>query len=154
MRLMLPAAVVFLLAAAGCAQPDPLARVRGRVSLEDGTPLPRGMVVFEGAGGGKAVTARGEVQTDGTFQLSTHRPGDGVPPGKYRVLVNPLDLSDVPDEQKTLPFDAKYMKFETSGLEYEVKPGDNQFDIKLAKPAAPAPPPGDAPAAKPNAPRP
>lgn len=109
--------------------------VRGTVALEDGTPVTRGLVVFERVDGGPAVTARGNVQPDGRYELSTERPGDGVPPGRYRVLFNPMDLSDVPDEKKNLPFDVKYLKFDTSGLECEVKPGGTEFPIKLDRPA-------------------
>jgi hypothetical protein len=105
--------------------------VRGTVTLDDGSPLPKGMVVFERSGGGAAITARGEIQPDGHYELSTDKPGDGVPPGKYRVLINSMDLSDVPDEKKNLPFAIKYLKFETSGLEYEVKSGQNDYQIKL-----------------------
>lgn len=105
--------------------------VRGTVTLEDGTPLTKGMVVIERREGGVPITARGEIQSDGRFELSTDKIGDGVPPGKYRVLINSMDLSDVPDEKKNLPFDTKYLKFETSGLEYEVKAGSNDYAIKL-----------------------
>src|SRR5581483_8644754 len=100
----------------------------------DGTPLTRGLVVFERADDGPPVTARGTVQPDGTYQLSTAKPGDGVPPGRYKALVNPLDLSDVPDDQKKLPFDVKYTRLDTSGLEFDVKPGPNDFPIKLDRP--------------------
>jgi hypothetical protein len=120
-----------LLLAAGCG--PRLCRVHGKVTLEDGTPVTKGLVVFE-AVGGQPVSARGEIQADGSYQLSTHRPGDGVPPGRYRVLINPMDLSAVPDEQKQLVFDIKYLKLETSGLEYEVKPGSNEYAITLSKP--------------------
>jgi hypothetical protein len=116
----------------GCGQR--LYPVHGTVTLEDGTPLERGMVVFEGQPEGAAVMARGEVKAGGSYQLSTHRPGDGVLAGKYRVQINPMDLSEVPDEKKNLPFDRKYLRFETSGLEFEVKPGSNDFPIRLAKP--------------------
>ena len=75
------------------------------------------------------MTARGDVQADGRYELSTQKPGDGAPPGRDKVAINPLDTSDVPDEQKKLPFDAKYTKFETSGLEYEVKSGSNEYPI-------------------------
>src|SRR5262245_57798714 len=100
-----------LLALAGCGQG--YYPVRGTVTLEDGTPLGKGMVVFESADGTQM--ARGEIQPDGGYRLSTSRPGDGVRAGRYRVLVNPLDLSDVPDEQKGLPFDVKYTRLATSG---------------------------------------
>ena len=108
--------------------------VRGTVTLDDGTPVTRGMVVFERTAGGPPITARGTIQSDGSYQLGTDKPGDGVPPGKYRVLVNPLDMSDVPDEQKQLPFDVKYTRFATSGLECEVATGPNEYPIKLDRP--------------------
>src|SRR5262245_33475146 len=74
--------------------------VRGTVTLEDGSPLTKGLVVFERQGGGDPVTARGEIRPDGSFELSTSKRGDGVPPGRYKVLINSMDLSDVPDEKK------------------------------------------------------
>src|SRR5947208_2506929 len=112
---VLPAAVALLaLGLAGCG--EGLYPVRGTVTLDDGTPVTRGLVVFERVDGGRPITARGEIGPGGRYELSTNKPGDGVPPGKYRVLLNPLDLSDVPDEKKNLPFDIKYLKFETSGL--------------------------------------
>lgn len=131
-RLLLAIAMLWLLGLAGCGKR--LYPVHGTVTLEDGTPVSRGMVVMERTEGGEAITARGEIQADGRFQLSTHKPGDGVPPGRYKVLINPLDLSDVPDEKKDLPFDIKYLKFETSELEYEVKAESNDFPIRVIRP--------------------
>ena len=122
---------VLLAALVGCGGKYP---VRGSVTYDDGTPLTKGLVIFERVGGGPPITARGEIQPDGRYELSTDKPGDGVPAGKYRVLLNPLDLSDVPDEQKVLPFELKYLKFETSGLEYEVKSGSNEYPIKVTRP--------------------
>jgi hypothetical protein len=132
-RVVATAALALLaLGPAGCGAS--MYPVRGTVTLDDGTPLTRGLVVFERTEGGPPVTARGEVRPDGTYNLSTAKPGDGVPPGRYKVLVNPLDLSAVPDEQKKLPFDLKYTKFQTSGLEFEVKSGSNDCPIKLDRP--------------------
>jgi hypothetical protein len=108
--------------------------VRGTVTLEDGSPLTKGLVIFERVDGGPPLTARGNVQSDGRYELSTESPGDGVPPGHYKVSINPLDTSDAPDEQKVLPFDAKYLNLKTSGLEFEVKAGGNDCPIKLSKP--------------------
>jgi hypothetical protein len=108
--------------------------VRGTVTLEDGTPLTRGLVIFERVDGGPPVTARGNIQEDGRYELSTERPGDGAPPGLYKVAINPLDTSDVPDEQKALPFDVKYLNLSKSGLQCEVKPGENDCPIKLSPP--------------------
>jgi len=108
--------------------------VHGTVTLDDGTPLTKGLIVFERVDGGPPVTAQGNVGPDGRYALSTDKRGDGVPPGRYKVLINPLELSDLPDEQKTLPFDVKYLKYDTSGLECEVRSGENDFPIRLEKP--------------------
>jgi prepilin-type N-terminal cleavage/methylation domain-containing protein len=97
--------------------------------------LTRGMVIFERVEGGDPVTAQGAIQPDGTYQLGTSKPGDGVPPGKYKVLINSMDLSDLPDDQKDLAYDAKYLNIKTSGLEFEVKRGDNDLPIRLNRSA-------------------
>jgi len=125
------AVAVIALALSGCGSGK--YPVHGTVTLEDGTPLTKGLLVFERVDGGPPITARGNVGPDGQFTISTEKPGDGVPPGRYKVLINPMDASDVPDELKTLPFDIKYTKFDTSGLEYTVQSGPNDFEIKLEK---------------------
>jgi hypothetical protein len=130
-RLAVAAALVLLVGTAGCGRR--LYPVHGTVTLEDGQPLTRGMVIFEGEHDGVAVMARGQIKPDGSYELGTEKPGDGAPPGKYRVHINPMDLSEVPDEKKKLPFDTKYLRFQTSGLEYEVKVGPNEFPIKLSR---------------------
>jgi len=102
------AAAVLLAGAAGCDSNPRTYPVHGKVMLEDGRLVTRGVVLFEGASGGALVAARGTITPNGTYEMSTYKPGDGVPPGKYRVQINPIDLSDTPDEQKNLPFDVKY----------------------------------------------
>lgn len=108
--------------------------VRGTVTLADGSPLAKGLVIFERVDGGPPLTARGNIGPEGRYELSTERPGDGVPPGRYKACINPLDASDAPDEEKVLPFDVKYMNLKTSGLEFEVTAGPNDFPIKLTAP--------------------
>lgn len=134
-RIPTAAALVFLLCLTGCG--TRYYPVRGTVTLDDGTPLTKGLVIFESENpeGGPAFMARGEIKPDGSYQLSTHKKGDGVPPGRYRVLINPIDLSDIPDEKKKLPFDIKYLNLNTSGLEFEVKAEPNEIPIKLNRPA-------------------
>src|SRR5262245_22596355 len=134
MRLFRIVLLIPLAALAGCSSGKH--PVRGTVTLDDGTPLTKGLVVFERVEGGPPISARGDIGPNGRYELSTDKPGDGVPVGKYKVLINPLDSSDVPDEQKKLPFDMKYMKFETSGLECEVKAGGTDYPIKLSRPDA------------------
>jgi hypothetical protein len=126
------ATACLLLGLAGCG--PRMYPVRGTVTLEDGTPVTRGLVIFERVDGGPPLTARGDIEPDGRYELSTETPGDGVPAGRYRVSINPLDTSDAPDEMKVLPFDVKYLNQKTSGLEFEVKPGAGDYSIRLAPP--------------------
>jgi len=125
------AAAALFIAMSGCGRG--LYSVRGTVTFEDGSSVDRGLVVFESADG--SMMARGMIQPGGSYELSTQKPGDGLKPGRYRVLINPLDLSDVPDEQKLLPFDIKYTRFQTSGIEVEVKSGSNQIPFRVTRPA-------------------
>lgn len=133
-----PVLAVALVAAVGCGPRT--YPVRGTVTLEDGTPLEKGLIIFERVDG-PPLTARGDVQPDGRFEMSTERPGDGVPAGRYKVCLNPLDSSDVPDEKKVLPFDVKYLNLKTTDLECVVEPRDNEYPIRLSKPAGKAKPP-------------
>ncbi|HJZ94595.1 MAG TPA: hypothetical protein VKE40_27260 [Gemmataceae bacterium] len=132
-RAAVVAMVLMTFGAAGCGQR--LYPVHGSVALDDGTPVDRGMVIFERVEGGEPVTAQGGIQPDGTYQLGTTKPGDGVPPGKYKVLLNSMDLSDLPDDQKDLAYDAKYLNIKTSGLEFEVRRSDNDIPIRLTRSA-------------------
>jgi hypothetical protein len=121
--------LLLLLGAAGCSRYSP---VHGKVTLEDGTPVTNGMVVFESKDADKALSARGDIQPDGSYQLSTSKPGDGVPPGWYRVLIAP------PPQNPDLPpvhvdYASRYTAFDTSGLEFEVKSGSNDYPIQLRK---------------------
>src|SRR5437764_1356216 len=128
-----PSAVVccVLVAVTGCGAG--LQPVRGTVKLPDGKPAAGSQVVFEGGLEGKKVSARGDVQSDGSFELSTYKPGDGVPPGKYKVQVNPPPMVNA-EAAYVSPFNAKYSNFETSGLEFEVKSGQrSEFPIQVTK---------------------
>jgi hypothetical protein len=105
--------------------------VHGKVIREDGVPISESMVVFESVDLTPNITARADVDPDGSFELGTTQPGDGAPAGKYRVKVTPL-LSN-PDEPTRAPrFDPRFSDFKTSGLEFEVKPGTNDFPIKVS----------------------
>jgi hypothetical protein len=122
--------LMIVLAFAGCG--GGMQPVRGKVTLPDGKPAANSQVVFEGPIGGEIVSARGDVQADGSFELSTVQPGDGVPAGKYRVQVNPPPMVD-PEAPQRAPFHPKFSDFNSSGLEFEVKAGGNDFAIQLTK---------------------
>lgn len=107
------------LLAAGCERPSLLVPVNGRVLL-DGKPLSSGVVQFQPASG---QAASGQLAEDGSFVLSRHAPGDGVPPGTYRVAVISYDPSATTDAVENLRVPVKYTRFGSSGIEFTVFPG-------------------------------
>jgi hypothetical protein len=132
-RLVISAvALAGLAGASGCG--SDFNPVTGRVTFPDGTPLEEGIVICEMKQGDKTVMARGNLERDGSFKLGTLQPGDGAAPGKYQVLVVPRALTDA--EKATIPplIDSKFERFETSGLELEVKEGKNELNISVTKP--------------------
>jgi hypothetical protein len=120
-----------LLGAAGCG--SRLQPVRGKVTYPDGRPVTEGMVVFEARDDKEPITARGEIQPDGSYQLSTFKPGDGARLGKHRVLVAPkFDPNAVDGPAKPPPFDPRYADFKTSGLEVEVTSGTSDYPLQVS----------------------
>lgn len=74
--------LVAAISVVGCG--SDLATVQGVVQRE-GSKLAAGKIVFTPVGGGR--TAFGEIQSDGTFRLTSERPNDGAAPGNYRVRI-------------------------------------------------------------------
>ena len=72
--------LLFVVCATGCGKN---ATVTGTVTFPDGTPLDRGIVIFEN----DKIAARGFIQKDGTYSLTS---GDdkGIPLGTYRVSIS------------------------------------------------------------------
>jgi hypothetical protein len=123
---------LLLLGGLGCG--SGLGTVRGRVVLKGtGRPLTAGLVVFEPLDEYVKVSARGEIQSDGTFQLGTYRNDDGAPPGRYRVMVVP-PVPPNPDRRPPPLFHPRYERFQTSPLEYTISRGSNEFTIEVERP--------------------
>src|SRR5437867_7022068 len=74
--------VAVLMALPGCG--TKLQPAGGKV-LVDGIPVKEGTVMFCPVNKGRPATAR--IMDDGSFTLSFARPGDGLPPGDYRVVI-------------------------------------------------------------------
>lgn len=109
--------------------------VGGKVTY-NGQPVPKGTVTFQPDRGDPAV---GEIQSDGTYQLSTFAKGDGAVPGHYKVFIvaNTADPTKIPGSTPgwTPPKDLvpkKYNVAETSGLEATVSEDKKEinFDLK------------------------
>jgi hypothetical protein len=112
--------VCLFLSPLGCG--PKLASVKGQVVFPDKSPLTSGLVVFEPADG-NPYAGQGQIQSNGKFTLGTTRPGEGAHPGKYKVAIEAYD-----DAQ---PFDPRFSNIKTSGLEFTVTPGANDFTITV-----------------------
>ncbi|HRF01639.1 MAG TPA: hypothetical protein PLI18_14040 [Pirellulaceae bacterium] len=117
---------LFLMAAVisahlGCGESGPpMVKVSGVVRFADGTPLDHGIIQLQQIG--SPLMAKGEVDRQGRFSLSTRQAGDGVEPGKYRAAIVQLILTDLlplDQHQHVKRLDPKFASFETSELEFE-----------------------------------
>lgn len=130
-----------LLLLVGCAGSG-FSPVHGKLVYPDDSPvtdMKNAQVVFEGVGAnGKGYSAAGTIDADGKFTLTSERPGDGAVPGKNKVLIAPY----IPDPERPPPkiLDPKFEKFETSGLEADVKlSGSNEFTFTVDRIKPPEP---------------
>ncbi len=123
-----------LIAALGCSgkSTPETSTVQGKVTYQ-GNPVTQGVILLTPEGSGQAAT--GEIQTDGSFQLTTFKKNDGARPGKYRVAVQPFPATggipgmEFPEGKPPIP--AKYLDANTSGLTAEIKSGKNTLDFAL-----------------------
>ncbi|MDG3007167.1 hypothetical protein [Paludisphaera mucosa] len=90
MRWSIAAAVLLAILCPGCDSGDPplppsaAAPAKGRITHR-GKPLTGGRITLEPTDGGRE--AKGDVQPDGTFVLTTFQEGDGALPGVHRVSI-------------------------------------------------------------------
>lgn len=105
-----------------------MARVTGRVTYADGTPLPLGQIVFTD----DFWMAKANLDDNGEYSLHSLRKNDGIHKGTYRVYIvgafrfemtdvkaTALELSSIPP---TVPLiDRQYMNPHTSGWIFEIK---------------------------------
>jgi hypothetical protein len=125
---------VMLAGLAGCGGGQ-IYPVRGQIQYrEDGAPakdLAGGTVEFQSDEAMKS--ARGGIDADGRFELSTERPGDGAVLGKHKVLIVPPE-GDSPEARRKHLLDPKYSRYETSGLEATVEARTNELTLTVDRP--------------------
>jgi hypothetical protein len=101
----------------------------GTVKYDDGSPVTTGGIAFQASD----FMADGKINPDGSFTLSSLKPGDGLPPGTYKVMVS---ASETDDKEQTISLvDPSFGSVGTTTLSAEVsKGGKNQFDFVVTKP--------------------
>lgn len=124
----------------------PTGTVDGKLTNKGKTLSSDTKVVFMHTSSG--VAAFGSTLEDGAYKIDSYNDGN-LPVGLYRVMIQPpasqlgaedeepsaeelLDNPNINKPKKTAAeFAFKYRQLSTSGLEYEVKEGENSFDIDL-----------------------
>lgn len=110
------------------------ATVKGKV-VYNGQPVTSGGIRFQpievpGASQSElGKPASGQVQSDGTFVLTTYKEGDGAVIGKHRVSYIPASKGAESYEDKPEP--SPYLGLVPKEQEVEVKPGTNEITIEL-----------------------
>jgi hypothetical protein len=107
--------------------------VRGKVTL-NGKPVPNGTVNFIPEMG---PSATGEIQPDGSYTLTTYKPGDGAVLGKHKVVIVAMadNAGMLPESRTPLPppiVPIKYTSLATTDLTAQVEDKENtiNFDLK------------------------
>lgn len=125
---------VLLVASAGCGGSG-LYPVKGKlVYADDQQPV----VELKGFGitfdsTEQKISAYGEIKEDGSFELYTTKPGDGVRPGKYKVIVQQPRREPERPNQGDPVVDLSYESVEKTPLEYTVEAKSNDFTIPLKR---------------------
>jgi hypothetical protein len=110
-----------------------MVQVRGNVHYKDGAPVTGGVRVirFEPTANSPAQvrrTASGMIEDDGSFELFTRKPGDGVYLGEYAVTFTvwkaPRDSVSLIDEKYTISATTPYhitVEDEVDNLDFELE---------------------------------
>jgi hypothetical protein len=108
--------------------------VSGTVVYDDGSAVEEGTVCGEMIGGGSHMV-QGSIK-NGAFSLGTSRPGDGVKPGIYKIMVQCRALGDAElAEGKQPAIDKKYGAYETSGLTLDATAATSNVQFVVKRPS-------------------
>lgn len=128
-RCLSPLVVVLPILAVGCERGPTVVPVTGSVKYH-GKPLEFGTVMFQPAQG---QPARGTIQPDGSFTISTFKEGDGATVGLNRVRIScyesqrPQATPQVGEQSLgKLLIPQRYTLFDQSGLTADVKESGNE----------------------------
>ena len=109
--------------------------MHGMVVYPDGQPLTRGTVEFELVTDKDHITATGEINPDGTFQLGTFEEADGAVIGSHRAaVIADFDIGTEEERPELLPpaiLDPKFSDLDTSGLKFEIEAKTNRILVEV-----------------------
>lgn len=127
-------AICGILLSIGCNRNPPTYPVKGRVHFPSGSPVRMGTI--EAKSRDLAINARGVINSDGTFELSTFTPGDGAVAGWHDCVVVQLVMHAEELNAKISTFgvvDPKHNSYGSSGLSFEVSDTQpNSIDLEVS----------------------
>jgi hypothetical protein len=115
----------------GCSRNPKTYRVRGTVEFASGQKVDFGTVEFRMPQ--LQTVARGLIQPDGRFRLSTFKPGDGAVAGDHEVVIvqTVVAADDHGHERSHHLVDRRFARYETSGLRVTVAPQRGEQEVKI-----------------------
>ena len=133
-------AALAIIASCGCGSDSPkTVPVNGKISY-NGQPVTSGTVMLIPKEGGYGAT--GQIQTDGTFKLTSFKPDDGAAPGTYAVTVQVFPDEEAGGAELGLPgaefgegvkppVPLGYSDPATTKLVAVINDGETELDLKL-----------------------
>ncbi len=116
-------ALLLTVTLSGCSNQLPTFPVNGKVVFPDGSPVHIGTVELKSREHG--IQARGTIDSEGNFKLSTYRDGDGAVAGLHDCVVVQFVMTEgfTGHRPSTIGvIDRRYNSYATSGLSVEIKP--------------------------------
>ena len=130
------APIVLLSAALGCGGNDGLVPVSGKVTFDGGPPPAGGFLNFvpiDRVAGKPSRPARATFMTDGEYQATSFKEGDGVRPGSYAVSVT-CNKGEI-DYSKKDPYNAaSYVAAGYEGQKLVVEEGSDAITLNIDVP--------------------
>lgn len=128
-----------LITCCGCSSADPFAyvQVSGKVTYEDGSPIPADSIRLTFVPQSKSLDEKTHARpgvaevsvADGSFSVVTSRKhGDGVVPGRHKITVVALDATQTPTDAVS----GEYAAEATTPL--EVDTANQPFNLLVPKP--------------------
>jgi hypothetical protein len=135
---LLLAVVGCFLSLAGCDSNLPTYEVAGTVEFSDGTKPKFGDIEFYSPD--HKINARGKINRDGTFTVSTFEDGDGAVVGHHQIVIMQQvgsyllakSESKIKHDHGSL-IDRRYFDYRTSDLICEIKAGQNKVFLVVEK---------------------
>ncbi len=116
--------VMLMVTVAGCGEPGrttlPIHPVSGKVAISEGKPVTSGTICFEPVAA-PGVKAKGKIQPDGSFTLTTYNENDGAVEGDSRVYIEPDEAA----KKGAIP--TAFLDPDSSGVIVKVSPGKNDL---------------------------